>query len=280
MSRAEPLILNKPNEAENSCEGDRLVFKSTTFTREGKAVLGPLNLRVGAGQRWVVLGPNGSGKTTMLRLACALVRPSAGELWVLGNQIGRTDLRILRRRIGMSSAAIRSQIAGYLPAAEVVLTGIGSALAPWWSTYSEAERSLARSLLEMSGLGVKEEQPWDTLSEGERQQVLLCRALIDEPELLLLDEPFAALDLGARERLMMRLSGLVERHPQLPVMLVTHHVEEIPPSFTHCLLMSGGKAVACGPIDEVLNASNLSACFGLELKIERLERRWRASSSF
>jgi iron complex transport system ATP-binding protein len=240
----------------------------------GPAALTGIDWTVQPDERWVVLGPNGSGKTTLLQLAGAQVHPSSGTVDVLGHRLGRVDLRILRTRIGLVSASVTRTLRPGLPAADVVMTGRHAALEPWWQTYTDDDHRRARSLLDDAGFGHVAGRPFGVISEGERQQVLLARALMGSPQLLLLDEPAAGLDVGGRERLVTSLRRLAEDPVTPPIVFVTHHVEEIPPSFTSALLLRGGAVVAGGPLAEVLTSRSLSDCFGLRLRLRHDRGRW------
>ena len=242
----------------------------------GSPVVGPVDWAVARGERWVVLGPNGSGKTSLLRLAAAERQPTSGVVVVLGHRLGRVDLRELRRHVGVASAAIDKQLRPSLVAHDAVMTARFGALEPWWHDYSDADRSRAGELLEFVGCAALSERRLDTLSQGERQRVLLARALMAEPELLLLDEPAAGLDLPARELLVDRLAALAV-DPAAPTMvLVTHHVEEIPAGMTHALLLRDGRAVASGPIASTLSSESMSEAYGLEVALERRDGRYSA----
>ena len=250
-----------------------VVADRASVRRGPVTVLSELSWSVGPEDRWVVLGPNGSGKTSLLSLLCGYLHPYAGTVEVLGQRLGRVDVRRLRERIGLSSAEVAKQLRPDVTAAEAVLAGRHGALETWWHEYPAGERELAGELLAAGGLVDRAGHSFRTLSEGERQQVLLARALMSEPELVLLDEPNAGLDVGARERLLRRLTELAGPG-EPPMVLVTHHVEEIPVDFTHCLLLREAGVVAAGPIEEVLDSDSLSTCFGLKLKVVRHGRRY------
>ena len=239
-----------------------------------------LTWTVEPGERWVVLGPNGSGKTTLLQLATGHLHPTSGTVDVLGHRLGRVDVRALRTRIGLVSGAVTRLLRPGLTAAEVVLTGRYAALEPWWHEYTDDDRSRARSLLADAGLaGGAADRPFGVLSEGERQQVLLSRAVMADPELLVFDEPAAGLDLGARERLVARLERLAADPQAPPIVFVTHHVEEIPPGFGHLLLLRRGRAVAQGAIAGTLTSAHLSAAFDLPVEVGHGGGRWTARAS-
>ena len=241
-----------------------------------REILADVSLRVGAGERWVVLGRNGCGKSTLLRIAALYLHPSKGTVRVLGETLGATDVRVLRRRIGYTAAAFADLLRPALTAADVVMTAKYAALEPWWHEYGAADRDLARAMLERVGCAHLAETSFGNLSSGERQRVLLARTLYTQPELLLLDEPTAALDLGGREELVANLNALGADPATPPIVLVTHHVEEIPPSFTHVLLMKAGRAIEQGPIGRCLTAPALADCFGVAVSLERRAGRWYA----
>jgi iron complex transport system ATP-binding protein len=232
---------------------------------------------VSRGERWILLGPNGSGKTSMMRIASLYLHPTSGRVRVLGEELGRTDVRILRRRVGVASAGLADQLRPGLTATEVVMTAKYAALEPWWHEYDDADRGRAVELLERSGVGSLASRPFGTFSSGERQRVLLARTLMTAPELLLLDEPTAGLDMAGREELVATLDDLARDPSTPPTVLVTHHVEEIPAGFTHALLLRDGRVLAQGPIDTVVVGVHLSACFGMELDVEHAaDGRWSA----
>jgi iron complex transport system ATP-binding protein len=261
--------------------------------RDDRAILDGIDWIVRPGERWVVLGPNGSGKTTLLQVAGARLWPTRGVVDVLGERLGRVDVRTLRPRIALVSAAVVRQLRADLTAREVVATGRYGALEPWWDTYTDDDWARADELLADVGGGDEVAGPDDgradddtdgtdgigrrtfgVISEGERQRVLLARALMSRPELLLLDEPAAGLDLGARERLVSRLGRLNADPDVPPVVLVTHHAEEIPAGTTHAALVRNGRLVATGPLDDTLTSDAVSHCFGLSVTVGRDDGRW------
>jgi iron complex transport system ATP-binding protein len=245
-------------------------------------LLGGISWEVGAGERWALLGPNGSGKTTLLRVVGSALWPTRGVVEILGERLGRVDMRVLRQRIALVSAAVSRSLRPGQAALEVVLTGRYAALETWWHEYTEEDRAEAERLLREAGFGGQafDERPFGLLSEGERQQVLLARALMGRPELLLMDEPAAGLDLGARERLVDRLSRIAADPEVPPMILVTHHLEEIPPGITHAALLCDGAMVAAGPAESVLSSESVSAAFGMQVQVERSEGRWSARARF
>lgn len=249
------------------------------MVRSGRALLAGVDWVVGAAERWAVLGPNGSGKTTLLKVAGMQLLPTSGEVDVLGERYGRCDARALRRRVAFVSGALTRTLRPTVTAHDVVVTGRTGALEPWWHQYDDADHAEADRLLADAGVRADPGQPFGSLSEGERQHVLLARALMGRPELLLFDEPAAGLDLGARERLVGRLAALAADPGSPPQVLVTHHVEEIPPGTTHGALVSRGRLVCAGPIDDVLVSSAVSACFGISVVVSRSDDRWTARAT-
>ena len=253
-----------------------LALRGIRLVRDGNVILDGVDWDVGAAERWVVLGPNGSGKTTLLRVAALYMHPSAGSVQVLGAELGRVDIRGHRQRIGLVSMALADLLRPTIDALDVVVTARHGALEPWWHEYTDADRARAHELLERVGCGHLAGRTFGTLSSGERQRIQLARTLMADPGLLLLDEPMAGLDLGGREDLVARLAALAADPTTPPTVLVTHHVDEIPPGFTHTLLLRAGRIVAAGPITEVLTANRLSACFGLPLELAHRDGRYTA----
>jgi iron complex transport system ATP-binding protein len=253
-----------------------LRLEDVSVVRDGHALLDGISWQVRADERWALLGPNGSGKTTLLRVAGSALWPTRGLVEILGHRLGQVDMRQLRERIAVVSAALSRALRPELPALDVVLTGRHAALETWWHHYDDADRREADRLLRRAGFGGEafDQRPFGLLSEGERQQVLLARALMGHPELLLMDEPAAGLDLGARERLVGYLSSLAEDPQVPPLILVTHHTEEIPPGITHAALLRNGTMVASGPVDQVLTSGGVSDAFGLEVTVTRVDGRW------
>lgn len=253
-----------------------LVLEAVTVRIDGRAVLDAIDWIVAPGEHWVVLGPNGAGKTTLARVASLRLHPSSGTVTVLGGRLGRVDVRTHRRRIGLTSAAVADSLRPDLRALDVVVTALHGALEPWWHTYTDDDR--ARALRHLAQLGVAHlaDHTVGTLSSGERQRVLLARALMGDPGLLLLDEPAAGLDLGGREELLAHLTALSTDPATPPTILVTHHLEEVPVGTTHALLLREGRIDAAGPIEEVLRDELLTACFGLPLAVRREQGRWSA----
>jgi iron complex transport system ATP-binding protein len=251
-----------------------IALHGVTIQREGVPVLRGVDWRVNAGERWVILGPNGSGKTTLLQVAGARLWPTAGTVEILGSRLGAVDVRTLRPRVALVSGAITRQLRADLVARDVVASGRHGALETWWNTYTAEDWARADELLALGGVAEVGDRPFGVISEGERQQVLLARALMSDPELLLLDEPFAGLDLGARERLLVRLTELAADQGNPPIVLVTHHCEEIPPGFTHSGLVAAGELVAAGPLVDVVTSQRVSACFEVAVAVGCTDGRW------
>jgi iron complex transport system ATP-binding protein len=257
-----------------------LAYRGVTLRFDAsEPVLRGVDWEVGPAERWVVLGANGSGKTSLLRLAGGWLFPTAGEVEVLGHTLGRVDVRRLRLRIGFASGALAAMLRPGLSAADAVMTARHGALEAWWHTYDDADRARARALLDRMGCGHLTDRPVGSASDGERQRIQLARTLMVDPDLLLLDEPTAGLDLGGREGLLLRLAELARDRQAPPTVLVTHHVEEIPPGFTHVLLLQAGRVLAAGPLEATLTAQALSECFGHPVALERRGERWLAIGS-
>jgi iron complex transport system ATP-binding protein len=243
---------------------------------DGARILDRITWEVRDSQRWVVLGSNGAGKTSLLRIVALYQHPSSGTVEVLGERLGRTDVRTLRERIAFSSPALAARLEPSMTAAQVVMTARFAALAPWWHQYSEADRARARELLRDWRCADLAEHSFPTLSAGERQRVLLARTLMNEPGVVLLDEPTAGLDVGGREELVADLASWARDASRPPLVLVTHHLEEIPPGFTHALVLKGGRVLANGPIEEMVTTTILSDAFDLQLHVETKAGRFTA----
>ena len=224
----------------------------------------------------MILGPNGAGKTTLLRIAALYQHPTSGTVDVLGQRLGRCDVRTLRERIAFSSPALAARLEPSMTATEVVMTARYAALAPWWHTYTDEDRARAQSLLQRFRCGPLAEHRLPTLSAGERQRVLLSRTLMTEPGIVLFDEPTAGLDVGGREELVADLATWARDETRPPLVLVTHHLEEIPPAFTHALVMKQGKVAKQGPIEETVTTEVLSEAFNLPLQVEARGGRFAA----
>ncbi|KLI06098.1 MULTISPECIES: ABC transporter ATP-binding protein [Mycolicibacterium] len=261
----------------NGTDPDLLIdFARVSLRRGGNTLVGPITWSVELDERWVVIGPNGAGKTSLLRIAAATEHPSSGTAYVLGERLGRTDMSELRARVGLSSSALSQRIPDSEVVRDLVVSAGYAVLGRWREDYEDVDYAQAIDMLESVGAEHLAERTYGTLSEGERKRVLIARSLMTDPELLLLDEPAAGLDLGGREELVARLTDLAA-DPDAPAMvLVTHHVEEIPVGFSHALILSEGKAVASGLLTEVLTAENLSKAFGQSIALDVIDGRYFA----
>jgi iron complex transport system ATP-binding protein len=258
---------------------DVLELRGVSVVRDGATLLDRVDWAVQEGDRWVVLGPNGAGKTTLLQIAAALLHPTRGEAIVLGERLGAVDVFELRPRIGLSSAALADRLPPHERVGDIVVTASYAVLGRWRERYDGLDLSRADDLLTALGVAHLRDRTFGTLSEGERKRVQIARALMTDPELMLLDEPAAGLDLGGREDLVRRLGEIAEDVEAPALVLVTHHVEEIPPGFTHVLLLRAGRVVAQGPLQTTLSAATLSETFGLPLQLDRHGERWAARAA-
>jgi iron complex transport system ATP-binding protein len=246
---------------------------------DGRRILGPVSIAFERGEHWVVLGPNGSGKTTLLTLLGAYRQPSSGVVEVLGARLGHSDVRTLRGRIGHVSHALADRMRPQITVETVVLTGKQATLEGWLQVFDDADHKRARELLERFGCGELGAQEFGRCSQGERQRILLARALFGNPELLLLDEPAAGLDLPGRETLVAAMEEAARDSTEHASVLVTHHLEEIPPSVTHAALLRDGVIVGSGAIQDVLTDAAVSVCFGVAVTVFERGGRWSASSN-
>jgi iron complex transport system ATP-binding protein len=247
--------------------------------RQRHPILTGVDWTVGAGQQWAVLGPNGAGKSTLLDVAAGMRHPSRGSVEILGETVGRVDLRALRERIGHVDVRTEEAFSPRRTAREVVLTGATGTIQVIEDRLCAANRSRATQLLEQFGCDAVAEHAFASCSQGERRRILLARALMRRPPLLLLDEPADGLDLPGREALLAALALLAGERPAPAVVLVTHHLEELPPTITHALLLADGRVSACGPAPAVLTAEPLSACFGVAVSVARVDGRWAARAT-
>jgi len=242
------------------CDDAVLELNDVTRRIDGSEILRDLTWTVRAGEHWVVLGPNGSGKTTAARIASLRLHP----------------IRPLLGRVGYAAAALADQLRPTISASDVVMTAKNGALETWWHDYDEADRTTALESLARVGVEHLADHAFGTCSSGEKQRVLIARALMTNPALLILDEPTAALDLAGREEFVATLDRLASLPDAAPMVLITHHVDEIPSSFTHCMLMADGASIQAGKVDEILTSQNLSSTFGLDLTVEKRHGRWWA----
>lgn len=257
--------------------GSVLDVRGVDFVREGKLLLADIDLTVHRAERWALIGPNGAGKTTLLNLCGAVNHPTRGTVHVLGKQLGRVDMRELRRDIGFVNP--RHPLRSDLSVEDVVLTGATGSieLVPRWSP-SNDERDRARFLMKTLGVDVPTSLHWLTMSQGERGRTLIARALMHDPPLLLLDEPSTGLDVAAREQLLATLDELGTSHPGTATVMVTHHFEELPRSTTHAALLRGGRILAAGPAESVLTTELVSECFDHPIRLGRAGGRWSATA--
>ena len=272
-----PAVSSDPDDRDDAVDPDLLIdFARITLRRGGKTLVGPITWAVELDERWVVIGPNGAGKTSLLRIAAAMEHPSSGTAHVLGERLGKTDMSELRSRVGLSSSALSQRVPDDEVVRDLVVSAGYAVLGRWREKYEDVDYEQAVDMLESLGAEHLSERTYGTLSEGERKRVLIARSLMTDPELLLLDEPAAGLDLGGREELVARLADLAADPDAPATVLVTHHVEEIPQGFSHCLLLSEGKAVATGLLTDVLTSENLSKAFGQSITLEFIDGRYFA----
>jgi iron complex transport system ATP-binding protein len=255
---------------------DVLELADVSVVRSGQYLLDDVTWAVAEEDRWVVLGPNGAGKTTLLQIASAQIHPTSGYAAVLGEILGAVDVFELRPRIGLTSAALADRIPRTETVRNIVVTASYAVVGRWRELYEGYDVDRADGLLQRLGVRDLADRSFGTLSEGERKRVQIARALMTDPELLLLDEPAAGLDLGGREALVATLAEIATDPSSPATVLVTHHVEEIPTGFTHALLLREGRVVASGPVGDTLTDDALSACFGMGLELSRNGGRWTA----
>ncbi len=244
-----------------------LNFEQVSLIRGGRNILSDITWQVEPNQRWVIIGPNGAGKTTLLRIASTHLQPSSGTVQVLGNTLGEVNVFDLRTRIGFASTAIANRIPNSENVLDAVMTASYAITGRFKETYEEVDIKRARRVLGEWQLAEYAERPFGTLSDGERKRTQIARAVMPDPELLLLDEPVASLDIGSREATIKILGGYAS-HPDAPaIIMVTHHLEEIPTGFTHALILKDGKISAAGPITQTLTTEKLSEAYGIPLEV-------------
>ena len=254
-----------------------VALEGVSVVRDGRLLLDDIDWHVDRTERWVLLGPNGAGKTTLLQVASTYLGPTRGTVRLLGETYGKVDVRTLRERVGYAGPEPAGMIRHRLPAIDIVVTGKHASFVDTkWHDYDEADWELAGRLLERFAADHLADRRYGSLSSGEKQRVFLARSLMTHPEVLFLDEAMTGLDLGARERLVASLADLAADPESPAVILVTHHVEEIPPGFGHIAMMSQGRLIARGPIDVVLSADSLSECYEAKLHVELRDGRYRA----
>jgi len=263
-----------------SVESEPVVeIRDVDVVRGEAHLLRAVDWTVRADERWVLLGPNGAGKTTLLQLAAAQLHPTRGEVRILGETMGAVDVFELRPRIGLTSAALAQRIASGERVGDVVVSAGYAVIGRWRERYDVHDLTRAAMLMQQWGVFPMAHRTFGTLSEGERKRTQIARALMTDPELLLLDEPGAGLDLGGREDLVTRLSDLARDHYAPAQVLVTHHVEEIPPGFTHAMLLREGGVVAQGLLDDTITGENLSTTFGMPLVVSARGGRFTARAA-
>lgn len=255
-----------------------LQFDDVSIVRGGNTILDSVTWTVESSDRWVVLGPNGAGKTTLLQVAAALIHPSSGMATILDETLGDVDVFELRTRIGFASSVMARKLPARETVLNVVLTASYSVTGRWNENYDDVDVRRAQRVLVEWKLDHLATRRFGQLSDGEQKRVQIARAVMTDPELMLLDEPAASLDLGSREELLRLLSGYAEAKDAPGIVMVTHHVEEIPRGFGHALLIKEGGVVAAGPIDDVLTSENLANTFGIPLKLEHHDGRYTARS--
>jgi iron complex transport system ATP-binding protein len=244
-----------------------LAFKNVSVLRSGKTILNEITWSVKDDERWVIVGPNGAGKTTLLKIAAAQLQPSSGSAYVLGDALGQINLFDLRTRIGFASTAIANRIPNSETVLDAVMTASYAVTGRFKEMYDDVDERRARRVLSEWHLSEYSERAFGTLSDGERKRVQIARAVMPDPELLLLDEPVASLDIGSREATIKILSGYAS-HPSAPaIIMVTHHLEEIPAGFSHALILNEGRIIASGPINHTLTTDKLSEAYGLPLEV-------------
>jgi iron complex transport system ATP-binding protein len=255
-----------------------LELRDVSVHRGGRAILGPLTFAIRPHERWVVLGPNGAGKSTLLQILATRFFPSSGSVTVLDKEMGKVDLSELRTRIGICGALISEDIPEGEVVRDVVLTAAYAILGRWNEAYDLWDESRAVALLTTFGVRDLADRKYGTLSEGERKRVQISRALMADPELLLLDEPAAGLDLGGREDLLQRFTKFASDPTAPASILVTHHIEEIPAGTTHALILKDGQIAVSGPIGDVITSQHISAIFNLPISVAREGDRFFARS--
>jgi iron complex transport system ATP-binding protein len=256
-----------------------LALQDATVIREGKSILGPLSWTVASGERWVILGPNGAGKSTLFSLVATQIHPSRGKVEVLDTVLGKVDVFEVRPRIGFVSTTLTHMIPQDERVIDLVMSSAYAIVGRWQESYDLWDESRAISLLTVLGVRALKDRHFFTLSEGEKKRVLIARALMPNPELLLLDEPASGLDLGGREDLLVRLNALATDPASPATVIITHHVEEIPAGTTHCLLLKDGLEVASGEINSVLTSANLSSAYGISVSITSDNGRFFAKAA-
>ena len=256
-----------------------LQLTDVSVVRDGNTILDTLTWEVDSSERWVILGPNGAGKTTLLQVAAALIHPSSGKAQILDDTLGKVDVFELRPRIGFASSAMAKRIPASETVLNVVMTAAWSVTGRWNENYEDIDIRRAERVLAEWKLDSLADRKFGSLSDGEQKRVQIARAVMTDPEILLLDEPAASLDLGAREELVQLLGGYASAEEAPGIVMVTHHVEEIPPGFTHALLLVDGAIFAAGPLAETITGENLTGAFGIKLEVTSDAGRFAARAA-
>lgn len=268
---------NEENAQPLTTDPDLLVdMRDVEFVRGGRTLVGPVTWQVELDERWVVIGPNGAGKTTLIRMASAQEFPSAGTVFILGERVGATDMRDLRAAIGVTSSAVAQRVPDDEKVGDLVVSAGYAILGRWREDYDEMDYEQALEVLEQVGAIHLMDRHWGTLSDGEKKRVLVARAVMTNPELLILDEPAAGMDLGGREDLLGYLADLAMDPDAPAIVMITHHLEEIPAGFTHTMLLDEGEVVAQGLIDDVLTSENVSRAYHQPIEVTVDEGRYFA----
>ncbi|QNH96271.1 ATP-binding cassette domain-containing protein [Corynebacterium anserum] len=272
-------IISAPATAPAVAEDLIIDMQGVSVVRGGREILAPMDWQVELDERWIIIGPNGAGKTTLMRLAAAQMFPTTGTVTLVGETMGTVDLREIRTAIGMSSSAMAQRIPNDEKVSDIVISAGYDVMGRWREEYDEMDYERAVEILERVGAYHLADQEWGTLSEGERKRTLIARAMMTDPELLLLDEPGAGLDLGGREDLIELLSELADDPDSPAIVMITHHVEEIPPGFTHGMLLDEGVVVAQGVLEDVMTSGNLTKAFHQPIDVTYNDGRWFARRS-
>ena len=254
-------------------ESETILSVSQLTIERDKAILDHIDWSVERGENWVILGPNGSGKTSLLKSLVGYFPPTSGTITVLGKTFGRNNWNDLRLRVGLVSSSIQQRIEGNEPAIDVVVSGKYAQI-NYWGRMFKKDKERAREYMELMGCEYLGDKTWITFSQGEKQRLLIARALMAKLEILILDEPCAGLDPVAREHFLETINALAKNRPELPIILVTHHVEEITPAFTHALILKQGKIISSGTIAQSLNSAHLSSAFSVPLRLRKSSGRF------
>lgn len=256
-----------------------LHFRDVSVLRDGRPILDGIDWDVTSDQRWVVIGPNGAGKTTLLRLAAAQLQPSSGEARVLGKRLGAVNVFELRTQIGLASSATAAHIPNSESVLDAVMTASYGITGRWNEKYDDVDERRARRVLAEWKLEDYAQRPFGTLSDGERKRAEIARSVMPDPELLLLDEPVASLDLAAREQTIQIIGAYASAAAAPAMIMVTHHLEEIPVGFSHALILVGGRVFAAGPIASTITSDKISEAFGMRLSVDSVDGRYRVRAS-